>query len=258
MIIQKVFHTYKEEFPILSNNRLPQPFTPQTLHKLVSQLILELADVVTLPRYAYITRHTDDSIPRENLEPFLNRSRDFVVQLGENQLYNIPTVWFVGFFEDKQVIADVKARLNQKKVRHFESGSEHRSFEEINDAYRDNREDANLFPKFLHQVTLIGIDLLSNPASLQSLRRLGCLEWLQYRNEERRQSDLSKMEEVLTANSQYYREVINPREAEHAEFWRNFTKVKRTKVEPGKVFIGSWPHFLFNICGVSSSPRTCE
>ncbi len=258
MIIQRIFHTYKEDFPLLINNCLPPSFKACICDGMFKGLILELSDLTSLPRYSYIARHTNDKIPENHLAPFLSKFKDFAQQLGKNQSYNIPTVWFVGFFDAEKEIDEVRRQLDKKGVKYFEDGGKYDSYENINQCYWDNKKDAHLFPKFLNQVTLIGIDLLSEPMTKLKLKELECLEWLQYKSEESRQSDLKKMRRYLNEKSQFYREQIEEDQSECDEFWENFKKIKITDKGNGKACLGSWPHFLFNICGVSSSPIICE
>jgi hypothetical protein len=253
MIMQRIFHTYKEDFPLLSNCRLPSVFKVCALDNLLTSLIIELSDLTSLPRYSYIARHTNDKIPEHHLGAFLRKFQDFVDYLGRDQPYNIPTVWFVGYFEAEEPIDEVRRRLDQKGIKYFEDGGDYDSFEAINQCYWDSRKDAQVFPKFLNQVTMIGIDLLSVPMSIRKLKKLECLEWLQYKNKESMKCDLKELRQYLNEKSPFYREHIEKEESQCNEFWANFTKVKKT--DKG---IGSWPHFLFNICGASSSPMICD
>lgn len=156
------------------------------------------------------------------------------------------------------MVSEIQERIDAKDINYFESGGEYGSFEEINDSYWDDKRDSQLFPKFLHQLTMIGIDILSVPESVIKLKQFECLEWLQHASAERMQSDLTEMERYLTQNSQYYRDFMKVEISEYNEFWENFKKVKKTDLGNGKSQLGSWPHFLFNICGVRSSPRICE
>ena len=220
MIIQRVFHVYKEDFPLLSNGRLAFGFDANALDDLFTGLILQLSDISLLPHFTYITRHTDDKIPQDRLRPFLLEYQDFVNQLGPNQPYDIPTVWFVGHFESQDLIANVHKKLGETDVKYFESGGEYNSFEEMNDTYWENKRDAQLFPEFLHQTTMIGIDLLSVPNFKEKLKQLGRLEWLQYGNLDAMESDLREMERYLDENSPYYKESLVPGPTN--EFWRNF------------------------------------
>jgi len=247
MIIQRKFHTYKDDFPLMSEGRLP--FNGDTLDDLMTGLILELSDLATLSPLTYITRHTNDEIPQERLAPFLTKFHEFVDYFGKNQPYNIATVWFVGHFEDYDSIKKIRQKLDQKNLKYFEDGEEHNSFEQFNQNYWDQREDAELFVKFLHQATMTGIDLLSTPDYKQKLKQLGRLEYMRYPDTknvmEEVKSDLKDMERYLRQNSQYYREHIVSDESEYKQFWVDFTKRKSSEAGTG-----SWPHFLFNICGV--------
>ncbi|MCG2779186.1 MAG: hypothetical protein L6406_26220 [Desulfobacterales bacterium] len=231
----------------MSKSRLP--FNGDTLDDLMTGLILGLSDIARLLPLTYITRHTNDKIPPQHLAPFLTKFHEFVDYFGKNQPYNIPTVWFVGHFQDYDSIKKVRQKLDQKNLKYFEGGEEYDSFEQIGKNYCEEREDAKLFVKFLHQVTMIGIDLLLTADYKQKLKQLGRLEYMRYPDTknvmEEVKSDLKDMERYLRQNSQYYREHIVADESEYKQFWVNFTKRKSSEAGTG-----SWPHFLFNICGV--------
>ena len=251
MIILRIFHTYKDDFPLMSKGRLP--FNGDTLDDLMTGLILELSDLTTLSPLTYITRHTNDEIPQERLAPFLTKFHEFVDYFGKNQPYNIPTVWFVGHFQDYDSIKKVRQELNQKDLKYFESGEEYNSFDQFNETYWEENTDAEPFVNFLHQATMIGLDLLKTADYKQKLKQLGRLEYMRYPDTknvmEEVKSDLKDMERYLRQNSQYYREHIVADESEYKQFWVNFTKWKTSTAGTG-----SWPHFLFNICGVSYPP----
>jgi hypothetical protein len=216
------------------------------LDTLMTRLILELSDLTTLPCLTYITRHTDDKIPPEHLTPFLVKCHDVVDTLGKDQPYNIPTVWFVGHFENYDEITRIRQKLDQRNVKYFETGGEYASFQQINQIYWDKKGDAALFVKFLHQVTMIGIDLLSTGEYKQTIEQLGRLEYMQYSDIENMRSDLKEMEQYLREKSSFYRGHIVHDPIAYREFWENFTKWKKSEA-----VLTSWPHFLFNICGIS-------
>jgi len=252
MIIQKIFHTYKEDFPLIKifpqENRIlfPVNFDPDNLFK---NLILELSEFSNLPKYCYITRHTNDKIPDKFLTFFKERFSEFVNDEGEDSRFGIPTVWFVGHFQDYDSITEVRQKLDQKNLKYFDDGEEYNSFEQFNQAYWENSPDAEPFVKFLHQATMIGIDLLSAADYKQKLNQLGRLEYMRYTNIEDVKSDITEMEHYLRENSPYYKTHLIPNASEYKEFWENFTKWKTSEAGTG-----SWPHFLFNICGVQYPP----
>jgi len=253
MIILRIFHTYKDDFPLMSKGRLP--FNGDTLDDLMTGLILELSDLTTLSPLTYITRHTNDEIPQERLAPFLTKFHEFVDYFGKNQPYNIPTVWFVGHFQDYDSIKKVRQELNQKDLKYFESGEEYNSFEQFNETYWEENTDAEPFVNFLHQATMIGIDLLPTADYKQKLKQLGRIEYMQYTNIEDAKSDFKEMERYLRESSTYYKKHITANASEYKEFWENFTKIKVTDTGNGRARLGSWPHFLFNICGVSFTSK---
>lgn len=251
MIILRRFHTYKDDFPLMSEGRLP--FNGANLHNLMTALILELSDLTRLPPFAYITRHTNDKIPPEHLAPFLTKFHNSVNTLGKDQPYNIPTVWFVGHFEDYDSITEVRQKLDQKNLKYFDDGEEYNSFEQFNQAYWENSRDAEPFVKFLHQATMIGIELLSTAGYKQKLNQLGRLEYMRYPDTENVMEevkfDMKEMEHYLRENSPYYKNHIIPNPSEYKDLWENFTKWKTSEAGTG-----SWPHFLFNVCGVPYPP----
>lgn len=259
MIILRIFHTYKEDFPLLllRQNGSYLSFNGDTLDDLMTGLILELSDLATLPPFAYISRHSPDkNVPPEDLAPFLARFPEFVARLGKDKQYYIPTIWFVGHFQDYESVAEARQELNQKDLKYFESGKEYSSFDQFNETYWEENTDAEPFVNFLHQATMIGLDLLKTADYKQKLKQLGRLEYMRYPDTENVmeevKSDLKDMERYLSQNCQYYREHIVADESKYKQFWVNFTKWKTSAVGTG-----SWPHFLFNICGVSYLP-TCS
>jgi len=258
MIIQRVFHTYSDDFPILSNGRLPFSCDVTALNSKMASLILELSDLTDISNYVYITSHTNDKTQEDILNPFTKRFKDFIDDIGKDQPFNIPTIWFVCHFDSFDKIQKVRDQLDLRNIKYFENGDVFESFEKMNETYWEHREDAYLFPKFLHQVTMIGIDLLKNPVSLNKLRELEYLEWLLYRNVEKQICDLTKMKQHLRDNSLYYQKNILTDSNEVLIFWENFNKVKKIDAGNGSFHLGSWPHFLFNICGASSTPRMCD
>ena len=208
-------------------------------------MILELSELTSLPIFAYIARHSNDKIPQKHLDPFLSKFHDFANHYGQNQQYNIPTVWFVGYFDKEDLIAELRRRLDEKNVKYFEESYKYDSFESIKQRYYDNPRDARLFLKFLYHVTKIGIELLSVLNNREKLKSLKPLEkQFGYQNVESMKNDLMELEQYLRQNSQYYQRHIYTEETELKKFWNNFQKIKAT-VRPY-----SWPHFLFNICGV--------
>jgi hypothetical protein len=59
-------------------------------------------------------------------------------------------------------------------------------------------------------------------------------------------SDLKEMERYLREKSSFYRGHVVHDAIAYREFWENFTKWKKSEA-----VLTSWPHFLFNICGIS-------
>lgn len=222
MIIKKVFHTYKEDFPFLRGNQVL--FDRLNLDNLFKNLILELSELSTIPKYCYITRHTDDMMPT----------------------FWTPTVWFVIYSETYEIIESIRKKLEQNKIKYLEDDSEiYDSVDSIppDNNYTTTKDEAITFPKFLHQVTQIAIGLLKNN-STNKLNELNELEWMQG-NESELGSKIEELREHLINNSKYYLEKIK-NTGEEVEFWINFKKVYINQN------VYSWPHFLFNLCGVIS------
>jgi len=205
----------------------------------MTNLILELADLTNPEFNTYITRHTNDKIPIVHLKPFLDRHDDFVEIVGVNESFNLPTVWFVGFFEREEQAAQIMSDLQLRRIKFLETGSEFESHTDINHSYWDSEKDAVLFPIFLYQVTRIGIDILSNPPDVSRLRDLRCLEWLQYENERKKRRDLSEMRDFLRAKSRFYRAEIESDEGKSRVFWESFTKIKITELANSRSSFGS-------------------
>lgn len=235
MIIKKRFHTYRKEFPIAINNMVPLSWINQA-----TGLILDLSELCKIPKYCYITRHTDDVPDSNHLEPFKERFREIVNQ-NQAAKFGIPTIWFVAYLESYEPLNLIKNKLSDMNIKYWEvDAEEYNSIESIStDDYAPTPEEAKMFPKFLHQVTQISIDLLRNDAT-SKLVELKELESMQGSDLD---SKINELKEHLEANSKYYRKTVERTETEKSEFWSNF---RITHLERD----ASWPHFLFNTCGV--------
>ena len=247
MIIHQLFHTYKDDFPLMlqKKNGVNLPFNGGDLYNLMACLIFELSDLAATLPLSYISRHTGDKTPPEHLSPFLNKFSSFVNGLGKDQPYNIPTIWFVGHFRDRQTATEFQRKIDAKNIKYFDEINEYNSLEDINQSYWENKSDAQPFIEFIHHTTMIGIDLLRTADYKEKLRALGRLEYMQYANIETVKSDFKEMENYLRKSSPYYVKNIAADISEYKKFWINFTKWKGTETA-----FGSWPHFLFNICGL--------
>ncbi len=71
MMIQKIFQTYRDDYPLQLTSKNRISFNGDTLYELMTGLILELSDLATAMPYFYISRHGNDKIPQESLAPFL-------------------------------------------------------------------------------------------------------------------------------------------------------------------------------------------
>jgi hypothetical protein len=240
----------------MCNGYIPNEFN-NICERLMVSLILDLSNLLPLVKYSYLSRHTKDTIPSQKLEPFLQRHQNLVQILGEQAPYNIPTVWFVGFFDSDSQIEDIEKKIETMPMQYYDETHEFQSFEELNQPYWEQKEDAQLFIIFLDQLTKIGINLLRNHSCLPRLKELNCLEWLLYQSNEKMEADLAEIKRLLSKNSEYYRENIENDQSQIDVFWSNFRKLKKQPNEDGTTRLGSWPHFLFNICGLQSEPKIC-
>ena len=253
MMIQKLFHTYKDSFPLQLTSQNCMSLNGDAFDELIAGLILELSDLAATLPLSYISRHGSDKISQERLAPFLRKFSSFVDSLGRDEPYNIPTIWLVCHFNDNESAAEFQERIDAADIKYFDECHEYDSYEEINELYWDNKQDAEPFVGFLHQTTMIGIDLIKTADYKQKLTALQHLEYMRYASMEDAQSDLKEMERYLGESSQYYVEHISADKHGYRAFWENFTKWKRTEVvneNERRYKYGSWPHFLFNICGI--------
>jgi len=243
MIIKTVFHTYKEEFPLLNQLQGMVGLSHDVdLKSLFGALILEIGKYSGLTKYCYITRHTGDKIPEDTLKHFKKKYPRFVESRGPGAEYGLPTVWFVVFVENHESLELIRRALSNKHIQFFEDAStEYESIDEMpTHAYAPSFNEAKMFPHFLHRVNQISLDLLRKGLT-DELKRLKELEWMQGSDLDQK---IKQLKNHLSANSEYYQENISGSEPEESMFWKNFRIVH---VANGTRY--SWPHFLFNICG---------
>ncbi len=264
MIIKTIFYTYKKDFPLIKiqpDNSAPYPSNitqdefGESLNKLHKNLILELAQFIKIPQYCYIARHTGIPPKDKPLNTFKNRF-DYS-NIHPESKDGILTVWFAIYTESEEFVNSIKTELENKEIEFWNSNNTYDSFELIteDDSYmstvaEQRIKERKMFPKFLHQITQIGIDLLKNNSE-SILSQVPELEW---RTLERTQNiDLNpkmvKLRSSLEKESRYYRAEIHRNKSERKVFWLNF---KRFYEINGVLY--SWPHFLFNICGKSNPP----
>jgi len=249
MFIRQILHTYKKNFPPIKlslNRKGKKCFHPSDeilIWNLSTDLILELSQFSTLPKYCYITRHDNDIIPNENLKEHLKcweRNLEEVIDTtGKHYLLGISTVWFVAYSESTELIELIKEKIVQKDIKIFMDNPEvYNSIEEIppDNQYTKTKDEAKMFPEFLHQITQIGIDLLRIPNSINELRQFKSLEWCPGSNIE-----INNLKSFLVKKSKYYEDVIEINNTVRNQFWANFQIIR---------YGYSWPHFLFNICGI--------
>lgn len=245
MIIQQLFHTYKADFPLIAVLPEKKVIYPEGIDRgsLFKNLIIELSELTGEPKYCYMARHENDSVPNDKLKPFQIKFKTFLDAVRKRSNFgdcepSLPTVWFVVYSEGKKSIGLIRQRLNEKQIEYFEETcGEHESIDTIlpNNSETTN-DEARAFPKFLHQTTQMGIDLLKTDAE-GKLKELKSLESMQGPSLD---SHISQLETHLKDYSIYYKESIEADPNERRRFWTNF------KIVHGK---HSWPHFLFNICG---------
>lgn len=254
MIIQKIFHTYKKNFPLLCDRQIPKQFEGKKILDIMKNLILEMKELTSSEFSTYITRHTDDQLPEDVLKPFKIKYQNFVNYFGHSSGYYLPTIWFVGFFKTNKQIENIIRYFNNKNIGFYTTGNNIRSYTEINETYWDCEEDAKIFPKYLYQTTMIGLDILFYNRDISILKEVGKLEWMQYSDEQKKKTDIKKLQDYLLKNSPFYKENIYSDMLSFDQYWQNFNKVTITKMENSSLKLGSWPHFLFNICGSKNQP----
>lgn len=211
-------------------------------------MILELSEINLLTKYTYITRHTNDTIPEEILCEFKNKFPNIVNLQRKGNVLGIPTVWFTCYAEKEEEVYSIIASLNKKGINYFTNGpTQYNSLEQIppDQNYTTSALEAKTFPKFLHQVSQIGINILKDHESVDFLTAYKPLEWRQHADKTYLSNLQNELETKLSQKSSFYCEQIKKNGLEKAEFWENFQKAY---IKEGAIF--SWPHFLFNICGI--------
>jgi len=246
MIVQQTYHTYKNDFPLIltagDKVKIPNGYDLDQIFRIQ---ILDLSDLSTAARFTYIARHTNDKIPDGILEEFKARFPGIAYAVHNGWSLGIPTIWFTCYFCNEVEITPMINRLTQKGIKHYqENPNYYTSLSSIppDNCYTVCQDEARAFPKFLHHVTQIGLDLLRSSERGVFLRQYKPLEYWQPSNAAQFESMFNMLKSELRARSSYYREHIEAIASEFDEFCCNF----------GRVNFGtySWPHFLFNICGV--------
>ncbi len=242
MIIKEIIHTYKESFPIVRilGQRVYPP-SGYDCHSLWDGLIIELSESSNISKYFYVARHTDDRIPNLVLTGFKNRFSKFVECYDEDSQFGVPTVWLVIYVEDEDSGNEIKRLIRKRGIKYFEGQhEEYASIEKIpcDDNYTTTANEAEEFPKFLHQITRIAIDLIKISDLKNKLRELKCLDKMIGNDIEFK---IRELKDYLENSSQYYRDYIAANEIEKSSFWMNFRRVHG---------VYSWPHFLFNAVGI--------
>lgn len=259
MIIQATFHCYKDNFPLLyfkDQFSFYSTLDDNARHDLMNGLIMELSDLIPLPYLAHLQRQDKDNmVLQHDLDPFYAKYPEFLDHHGRDKRYRIPTILFVGHFEDDKLVDEVKEKLKEKEIKYVDDIEQQESFEKLNQIYWEEKSDAEPFVKYAHQTTMIGLDLLKTADYKQKLEQLNRLEYMQYTDMEDAKSDFREMVRYLSENSSYYRENIASNPPERKQFWENFTKIKIAIMDNDMAQISSWPRFLFNICGIFYTPK---
>jgi hypothetical protein len=246
MIIQQTYHTYKDDFPLILTGgdkvKIPNGYDLDQIFRIQ---ILDLSDLSTAARFTYIARHTNDKIPDDILDEFKVKFPGIASAVHDGWSLSIPTIWFTCYFCNEAEITPMIDRLTQKGIKHYQGDPNHyASLSSIppDNCYTVSQDEGRAFPKFLHQVTQIGLDLLRNSDRGVFLRQYKPLEYRQSSKSVRLESMFNMLKSELRARSSYYREHIEAIASEFDEFCSNFERVNFRAY--------SWPHFLFNICGV--------
>lgn len=245
MIIHKTYHTYRVDYPLIiqHGNLIDHPRS-YNLDEIYRASIIELKQASLTAKYTYITRHGNDKIPEDILSDFKNKFPEIAQEESPDKILRIPTVWFTCYSESNNDILIIEKFLSEKDIKYFsESHNEYESLLQIpaDGNYTVSIYEAINFPKFLHQVTQIGLNLLENADKGKFLTGYNQLEYRRSANDgelDRLESDLRQR---LIKESSYYMENIEANDNERQNFWINFQRVH------GQF---SWPHFLFNICGI--------
>jgi hypothetical protein len=150
-------------------------------------------------------------------------------------------------FRNETEIISITDRLTQKGIKHYqENPNYYDSLRSIppDDCYTVTQDEASIFPKFLRQVTQIGIDLLRSSDQGIFLRQYKPLEFRESPNPAQLESMFNMLKSELRLRSNYYNAHIEAIASEFDAFCSNFGRVNVRNRR-----ISSWPHFLFNICG---------
>jgi len=246
MIIHKTYKTYKDSYPLLLEiERGSQVGVPRShdLNALFHESILALKNASTLAKYTYITRHTNDDVPIDILNQFKSVFPSIASRESNKNKLRIPTVWFTCYSDNLDDLTKIAKYLSSKDFKYFPT--DQNAYEDMtgippDNAYTINSYESSNFPKFLHQVTQIGLNLLENVDKGGFLTTFKYLELRTISDE----TELSRLErelkKTLKEESKYYSNKIESNENEKRTFWTHF------RIVHGK---RSWPHFLFNICG---------
>jgi hypothetical protein len=243
MITQQTYHAYKNDFPLIltasDKVKIPNGYDLEQIFRIH---ILDLGDLSTAARFTYIARHTNDKIPDGILEEFKARFPGIASAVHNGWSLGIPTIWFTCYFCNEVEITPMIDRLTQKGIKHYQENPNHyASLSSIppDSCYTVNQDEAGAFPKFLHQVTQIGLDLLRSSERAVFLRQYKPLEYWQSSKSAQLESMFNMLKIELRARSSYYREHIEAIASEFDEFCSHFGRVN---VRNGRIY--SWPHFL--------------
>lgn len=218
---------------------------PYNLDKIYRNSIIGLKKISLVARYTYIARHSNNKVPDQILPYFKGNFPDIAKEESHDKVLRIPTVWLVCYSDNKDNFGVIENFLSEKNYKYFPvKGIEYKSLSNIPFGhYTTSANEAATFPKYLEQITQIGLNLLENSDHGKFLSDFIKLEFRKFTNNTEPNQLESDLRQKLIKDSLYYYENIEKIANERQEFWINFRKVYDRY---------SWPHFLFNICGINA------
>jgi len=219
---------------------------PYNLDEIYRTSIIGLKEISLVAQYTYITRHGNDKVPDEILPYFKENFPDIAKKESHDKVLRIPTVWLVCYTDNMDNLGVIENFLAEKDYKYF--SDEHIEYESLckipfDGRYTTSAYEAATFPKYLEQITQIGLNLLENSDHGRSLDDFIKLELRKFANKTEPDQLELDLRQKLIKNSLYYFESIEKNDNERQEFWINFKRVYDRY---------SWPHFLFNICGITA------
>lgn len=166
MIIQKTYHTYRTDYPLMcQDGNLSYYPKSYNLDEIYRTSIIGLKQFSLIAKHTYITRHQRDKLPDQILPYFKDKFPEIAKEESHDKILRIPTVWFVCYAESYENIRAIEQFLSENDYKYFsDSHIEYESLLHIplDGHYTTSTYEAITFPKFLHQITQIGLNLLEN------------------------------------------------------------------------------------------------